>query len=424
MGKRIGLREVRALKPGGIVWDTDCAGFGARRQAGPHVVYVLKYRNKDDRQRWLTIGRHGSPWTPETARDEARRLLVDVLNGADPALEKQERRKAATVAELCREYLAEAEAGRLLVRGGRPKKASTLATDRGRINDHVVPLLGAMKVAAVTRQDVERMMHAIAEGRTAQRRKLGPRAVSRVRGGRGGASRTVGLVGAIFAFAISRRMRPDNPAHGIRKYAENRRERRLSEGEYAALGEALRAAEATIWPVAVAALRFLAVTGWRSGEAVNLRWRDLDLVKRTASLPDTKTGASVRPLARVACDLLRLMPRVADAALVFPATRGDGPLFGFKKFARRIFDMGKLPLDVTPHVLRHSFASLAADLGYSELAIASMLGHRLGSVTARYAHTADRVVLDAADAVAARTAELMGEAEPVCEVVPLRQPAA
>ena len=46
---------------------------------------------------------------------------------------------------------------------------------------------------------------------------------------------------------------------------------------------------------AVAAARFLALTGWRSGEALGLRWAELDLARRTATLADTKTGRSDPP---------------------------------------------------------------------------------------------------------------------------------
>lgn len=123
----------------------------------------------------------------------------------------------------------------------------------------------------------------------------------------------------------------------------------------------------------------------------------LDLPRRTARLPDTKTGESVRPLATAACDLLRkLGPGRADA-LVFPPSRGDGIMSGFPTLFERITKAGGLPKDVTPHILRHSFASLAADLGCSELAIAALLGHRSGSVTARYTHAADDVLLAVAD---------------------------
>jgi hypothetical protein len=143
-------------------------GFGARRQNGAAVAYVLFYRTAEGRQRWQTIGRHGAPWTPELAREEARRILGDVAKGTDPAAEKQAKRHVVTVAELCERYLADAESGRLLVRGGR-----------------------------------------------------------------GVATGTVGLLGAIFADAIDHHMRTDNPAHRVPKFAENRRERRLAEAEYA-----------------------------------------------------------------------------------------------------------------------------------------------------------------------------------------------
>jgi hypothetical protein len=197
-GKRLGLRDVRALQPGETIWDATVPGFGVRRQKGVAVAYVLFYRTAERRQRWHTIGRHGAPWTPEQAREEARRILGRVAMGADPAAEKQVQRRAVTMAELCERYLADAESGRLLIRGGRPKKMLTLVSDRGRIDGHIVPLLGRLAVAAVTRQDVERFMHAVAAGETARSRKTKPRGVSNVRGGRGVASRAVSLLGAIF----------------------------------------------------------------------------------------------------------------------------------------------------------------------------------------------------------------------------------
>jgi hypothetical protein len=117
-------------------------GFGARRQNSDAVAYVLFYRTKEGRQRWFTIGRHGAPWTPERAREEARRLLGDVARQRDPAAEKRAARNAQTVAELCDLYLADAEAGRLVTRRRTQKKASTLAIDKGRIARHIKPLLG------------------------------------------------------------------------------------------------------------------------------------------------------------------------------------------------------------------------------------------------------------------------------------------
>ena len=419
--RRIGLSDIRALKPGEIIWDGAVGGFHARRQQSKTVSYIVVYRTAEGRQRWQTIGRHGSPWTPETARDAAKRILGHVVGGADPAAEKHAKRKAASVTELCDLYLADAEAGRLLTRRKAAKKASTIATDKGRIERHIKPLLGSHKVAAVTQEDIDGFMHAVAEGRTAARTKTGKkRGLANVRGGKGAASRTVGLLGAIFSYAVRHRMRIDNPVRGVTRFADGRRERRLSDDEYKALGKALRNAEAaSVWPAAVAAGRFLALTGWRSGEVLGLRWDEVDLPRRTATLGDTKTGRSVRPLSHAARDVLQSLTRAGDDALVFPATRGESRMAGFPKLWARIAKLGELPTDVTPHTLRHSFASLAGDLGYSETTIAVLVGHKGRSITSRYVHAADAVLLSAADAVASRTTELMDGVNPTGMVIEL-----
>jgi hypothetical protein len=241
---RIGLRQVRALKHGEIVWDSVVRGFGARRQKGDAISYVLFYRTAEGRQRWFTIGKHGAPWTPETARVEAKHLLGDVAQKRDPAADKWTVRNAKTIAELCDLYLAEVESGRMLTRRRTQKKASTLALDRGRVARHIKPLLGQQSVAAVTRRDIEIFMHDVAGGKTAGITKTKARGLARVRGGQGTANRTVGLLGAIFSFAVRQGMRPDNPVHGLVRPADGKRERRLTDTEYALLGAALLKAAA------------------------------------------------------------------------------------------------------------------------------------------------------------------------------------
>ena len=81
---------------------------------------------------------------------------------------------------------------------------------------------------------------------------------------------------------------------------------------------------------------------------------------------------------------------------------------GFPKFWARVAELGALPSDVTPHTLRHSFASIAGDLGYSESTIGALIGHKGRSITSRYVHAADAVLLAAADAVADKISALMG----------------
>jgi integrase len=412
--RKIGLEDIRALKPNSQIIDAGpgaVTGFGARRRAGTAISYFVMFRPEGGKQRLFTIGQHGAPWTPDTARKKAFAVLSDVkLKGADPSADKQARRDALTMAELFHLYMEDAEAGRLLLRNGKPKKPLTLASDRGRIIGHMIPLMGHMAVAAVTKRDVDNFMHKVGAGNVAPARKTKSRGVSKLRGGKGVATRSVGLLGAIFSYAIDHGMRADNPAHRIRKFAENKRDRRLSDDEYLTLGAGLRRADGAVWPAAVACFRFLLLSGWRSGEAVGLRWRDVDLAGRVALLPDTKTGVSVRPLSHGACDILQTMARGANEALVFPATRDEVLMSGFKKFARRIVADAGLPADVTPHILRHSFATLAASLGYSEPTIGVLIGHKGQSITSRYIHlAADPVLQSAADVVSNEAAWRIGE---------------
>jgi integrase len=191
----------------------------------------------------------------------------------------------------------------------------------------------------------------------------------------------------------------------------------LREAEQARNGKS----DGMIWPPGLAIARFLLLSGWRTGEAAALRWPELDFARRTATLADTKAGRSMRPLSNAVCDVLRVQPHIAEDHLVFPASRG-GPatILHFKKIWPRIAKLARLPADVTPHTLRHSFASVAADCGYSEPTIAALVGHTGRSVTSRYVHSADAVLLAAADAVANRIAELMGEVKTEAAVVPLR----
>lgn len=414
----ITLKTVASIEPQKTLWDDGkgaVAGFGIRRQKGETVTYCLKYRTGDGRQGWMTIGRHGSPWLPESARAEARRLLAEIAKGGDPARDKQEGRKAETVAQLCDDYISGVEAGRILTRR-KTKKPSTVATDKGRVERHIKPLLGALKVRSITRVDIERFQNAVAEGKTAARVKTGKHGLARVTGGAGTATRTMALLGVIFTYAIKRGLRVDNPVHGVETRAYGKRERRLSDHEAVRLGAALRTQSETVWPNAIEAVRFLLMTGWRRGEVLCLNWDDVNLTTRTAMLKDTKTGASIRPLSHEACDILRRIGK--GDGLVFPSKNdGNKIMAGFNKIWHRIAAAANLPKEITPHVFRHSFASVAADLGYSEITIAALIGHKKASITSKYTHQADAVLLQAADVVASKISVMLGEAEKPCNVV-------
>ena len=103
--RKITKPAVDALSPGEVAWDGEIKGFGVRCQRRDRV-YLVKYRAQG-RQRWFTIGKHGSPWTPELARREAKRILGLVADGKDPSHKKQRDRSAPTVSALANRFLEE-----------------------------------------------------------------------------------------------------------------------------------------------------------------------------------------------------------------------------------------------------------------------------------------------------------------------------
>src|SRR5271170_2861476 len=152
-----------------LVRDTEVKGFVMVVTPAGAKSYAIDYRAGSGRgspKRRLTIGKHGSPWTPEAARTEAKRLLAEVATGRDPATARREDRKALTFCELIDLYLSE---------GASHKKASTLKADRGRVEHHLRPLLGKLRADRIVRADVERMRNSVTAGKTAKNGENGER---------------------------------------------------------------------------------------------------------------------------------------------------------------------------------------------------------------------------------------------------------
>ncbi|ODT73729.1 MAG: integrase [Pelagibacterium sp. SCN 64-44] len=381
-----------------FIWDDELPGFGLRIFASGKRSYLIQYRAAG-RTRRYTIGLHGI-WTAETARQEAKVQLGRVAQGDNPSEERQLDHQAITVKELCMMYLKDLEAGLILGKGGRPKKAGTIVSDVGRIHRHIIPLIGSRRVKDLVKADITKMLKDVMAGKTAvsvKTKKLRGKAI--VRGGAGTATRTVGLFGGILTYALEAGIITSNPAHGIRKPKDNVRDRRLSEAEYRTLGAMLRvASENPKYEMTVEIIRQIALTGCRRSEMIGLRWVEADTEASCMRLEDSKEGASIRPIGLPVVEFLEERRKTATGTYVFPGQAEDNAFGGFPNHWRQMFRDSPLA-DVTPHVLRHSFASIANDLGFTEVTIAALVGHSKGSVTSKYIHTLDTALIMAADTI-------------------------
>lgn len=396
-------------------------GFGCVVRPTGSKSFIAQYdfggRNGDTRK--VTLGRYPTV-TVEQARTKAKETLAKAKLGVDVAAERSKKRGELTVAQLCDEYVEQ---------GCEGKKASTLATDKGRIERHIKPLLGNRRIGEIGRGDVAAFMRDVAKGKTAADEKTGKHGRAIVRGGKGAATRTVRLLGGIFSYAVKQGYLETNPRHGVKVYADGKGERFLNSDELARLGEALVEAETVglpwqisegpnakhrphkggdqrevISPYAVAAIRLLLYTGCRAGEILNLMWADVDFERKLLNLRDSKTGAKVVWLSAPALEVLEALPRAGD--YVIAGSVADKPRSDLKRPWKRITAHAGMP-DLRLHDLRHSFASAGAASGMGLGMVGKLLGHKSTQTTQRYSHFADNAAHAAANAIATGIANSM-----------------
>lgn len=381
---RITKRIVDALRPSGLVWDTEVKGFGARCTPGGHKGFVLKYRTRGGRQRFYTIGTYGSPWTADMARAEAKRLLGQVVAGEDPAADREQlKQQMLTVNGLAERYMAE--------HARVHKKQSSADLDELTLRVHLRPALGHLLVSEVSRKDILKLHAGL---------KHKP----------GAANQCLALASKMFHLAEEWGLREDGAAlcRHIKKYPLRRRQRFLSNVELVRLAEAMEHFETTgaIAPSILNLFRLLILTGARLNEIKTARWVYVDWEGRALRLPDSKTGPKTLQLPAPALQLLQGLPRLSDNPFLLPGGKPGQCLVGVQKAWQRVRQRADLA-DVRIHDLRHSFASVMAQAGDSLLVIGAVLGHKHQSTTARYAHLSEDPVRSAADKAAERIAAAM-----------------
>ncbi len=374
-----------------FLWDTDLKGFGLKVSPAGSKIYLIQYRlgGREARTQRYTIGKHGSPWTPDKAREEAERLLGRVANEVDPAKEKKAKlaahrtdSQAPTLAEFAARYVAEYASPY--------KKRRSVQEDERNLRLHINPALGMLKLKDVTPAHIAKFH---ASGRNTPIN----------------ANRCRALLSHIFRMAEVWGERPpgSNPCRYVEKFGEHRRERFLSADELARLGEALKHADGKEPPSAIAAIRLLILTGCRLSEILSLRWEWIDFERGSLLLPDSKTGAKNVPLGAPALRSLVELPRQEESPYVLPAERGNGHFVGIQKPWQRIRAVAGLK-DVRIHDLRHSFASIAVSGGDSLYLVGKVLGHRQSRTTERYAHLKDDPLRAVADRTSERIAAIIG----------------
>lgn len=313
MATKLTKRTVDAAQPGTadlFLWDGDVKGFGLKVTASGRKIYVLQYRTQGGQSRRYTIGKHGSPWTPDLARTEAERLLRRIAEGKDPQAEKKAARTpdaTLTVAAVFETFMQRH------VSQTRVEKEY-----RGAFKNEVLPHWGDWPIGRVERRDVIAMLDRIVDRGVPMR-----------------ANRVFAYVRKFFNWCISRDLIATSPCIGVRPPTPERdRDRVLSDEEVRVLGVA---AGTLGWPFGPF-VTMLLLTAQRLNEVAGMRWSELDLDAALWTLPAgrAKNGQAHHvPLSPPAVPLIRSLPRLAGSDIVFTTT-GTTPISGFGRAKRRL----------------------------------------------------------------------------------------
>lgn len=383
-----------------VIWDDEVTGFGLRIYPGGRKTFLLSYR-VSGRKRLMTLGAYGV-LTVDQARNRARALLAQVqMEATDPLTERDRARQGETMADLCAAYLA---------RHAPTKKTGD--QDRSRIERHILPAWGSLKIVAVTRGDLA---------------KYHSRLIATPYEG----NRILALLSKLFSLARVWGFVPENhanPARDIDKFREAKRDRWITPAELPRLAQAINE---EVNEVARNALWLYLLTGCRKSELLQARWDEVDWDRAELRKPDTKAGrVHYLPLSAPALALLRNITPTPGNPYILP---GRGPrhlsaedkvrypthLVNITKPWSRVCTAAGVA-DVRLHDLRRTVGSWLAQAGNSLHLIGRVLDHSNASTTQVYARFGDDQVRAALEQHGARIMGIAGMA-PTADVVDFRK---
>jgi integrase len=366
-----------------IHYDSEIPGFGVRITRSGVVAFVLNY-HVHGRERRYTIGRYPE-LTAMAARERALQLRGRILEGNDPLEEREKQRSAPTVGDLATQYLERHALTH--------KRASSVRNDRQMIDNIIRPQIGALRLAAVGRRDIE-VLHAFLKATPYQ------------------ANRVLALLSKMFSLAKDWGWCDDNPARGVPRFHEDRRERWLTVQE---LQRFVAALDSYPDQNAANALRLLMLTGARESEVLKADWKQFDLKRGIWTKPSHHTKQQrieYVPLSTPVLELLQAMrPKNASGPLFRGASQDATRVTLWRPWVQVCKAAGLVDVEIHEgkrrravykyrptlriHDLRHTYASQLVSNGISLAVVGRLLGHTQPQTTWRYAHVADKAQRDA-----------------------------